>query len=36
MAENMRKLPSGHDQLTKFRLSDGCGGNTFLMVMGYG
>ena len=26
MAENMGKGPSGHGQLTKIRLSDGCGG----------
>ena len=28
MAENMGKWPSGHGQLTKIRLSDGCGGKT--------
>jgi hypothetical protein len=28
MAENMGKWPSGHGQLTKIRLSDGCGGET--------
>ncbi len=28
MAENMEKWPSGHGQLTKIRLSDGCGGKT--------
>ena len=28
VAENMGKWPSGHGQLTKVRLSDGCGGKT--------
>jgi hypothetical protein len=28
MAENMGKWPSGHGQLTKIKLSDGCGGKT--------
>jgi hypothetical protein len=28
MVENMGKWPSGHGQLTKIRLSDGCGGKT--------
>ena len=30
MAENMGKWPSGHDQLTKIRLSDGSGGKSIL------
>ena len=28
MTENMGKWPSGHGQLTKIRLSHGCGGKT--------
>ena len=28
MAENRGKWPYGHGQLTKIRLSDGCGGKT--------
>ena len=28
MSENMGKWPSGHGQLTKIGLSDGCGGKT--------
>ena len=28
MAENMGQWPSGHGQLTKIWLSDGCGGKT--------
>ena len=32
MAENMGKGPSGHGQLTKIRLSDGCGGKAITTV----
>ena len=28
MAGNMEKWPSGHGQLTRIKLSDGCGGKT--------
>jgi len=30
MTENMSKWPFGHGQLTKIRLSDGCGGKAII------
>ncbi len=33
MAGIMGKWPFGHDQLTKIRLSDGCGGKTIITAV---
>ena len=36
MTENMGKWPSGHGQLTKIRLSDGCGRRTITTAAQFG
>jgi hypothetical protein len=36
MAEKMRKWPSCHGQLTKIRLSGGCGGKTITAGVKFG